>query len=155
MSSASDNNNDNTAPAAPKPSEKQMNLLALIMQNVQGKPDINVSCKPHPFLHKAFLLLHLRLQGSEELTIFAMQWTNVVEQSGLKNERVAKEMYRQMTKKFGWGPAAPSESTGGAATATATASKVQKRAGKVGSKSTKKTPSKNKAKDENEEDDEV
>lgn len=36
-----------TAPATPnKLSDKQMNLLAIIMQNIQSKPDINVSLTP-------------------------------------------------------------------------------------------------------------
>lgn len=73
-------------------------------------------------------------------------------QSGLKNERVAKEMYRQMTKKFGSGASgagSPSGSVGGPATPTPT--KVQKRTGKVGTKSAKKVSAKKvKAEEEDE-----
>lgn len=83
--------------------------------------------------------------------ILSNQWANVALQSGLKNERVAKEIYRQMTKKFGWGaPGAgsPSGSVGG--TASPTPTKVQKRTGKVGTKSAKKASTK-KVKEEGEE----
>lgn len=49
MSSCGNNNNDNASPTTPKPSDKQMNLLAIIMQNIQSKPDINVSFYPTAF----------------------------------------------------------------------------------------------------------
>lgn len=64
------------------------------------------------------------------------QWENVAAQAGLKNDRVAKEMYRQMCKKFGWtrggGPGSGSAATtpGGPGE---TPTKVTKRTGKVGS----------------------
>lgn len=98
-------NGSDAAPETPKakPSDKQMNLLAIIMQNVEDQPKIN--------------------------------WENVATQASLKNDRVAKEMYRQMCKKFGWGK------TGGSATATpgsagdtpTKTSRVTKNTGKVGS----------------------
>lgn len=85
-----------------------------------------------------------------------MQWANVVTQSGLKNERTAKEMYRQITKKFGWGSTvdgSPSGSAGSGA-ATATPTKVRKRTGKVGTKSAKKGGGKKAQEDEDENGDE-
>ncbi|KAJ4409966.1 hypothetical protein N0V82_009368 [Gnomoniopsis sp. IMI 355080] len=120
MSSATGNNNDGSPPATPRPSDKQMNLLAIIMQSVQSKPDIN--------------------------------WANVVTLSGLKNERVAKEMYRQMTKKFGWGGSSAGSASGSASgAATSSPAKVQKRSGKVGAKSAKKASTKKAQQEEEDE----
>ncbi|ROW06429.1 hypothetical protein VMCG_04422 [Cytospora schulzeri] len=86
------------APETPKakPSDKQMNLLAIIMQNIEDQPKIN--------------------------------WENVAAQASFKNDRVAKETYRQMCKKFGWGKTVNSPGSAGDTT-----SKVTKSTGKVGS----------------------
>ncbi|CAN8103855.1 unnamed protein product [Discula destructiva] len=97
-----------TTPSRPVPSEKQINFMAIVMQNVQGKPEID--------------------------------WENVAAVSGLKNERTAKETYRQMQKKLGWN--SPAGGSGSGSGAQATPTKVQKRTGKVGTKAAAKTPSK-------------
>ncbi|KUI73577.1 hypothetical protein VM1G_09270 [Cytospora mali] len=94
-------NGNTAAPESPKPkpTEKQINLLAIIMQNIEEQPKIN--------------------------------WEAVASQASLKNDRVAKEMYRQMCKKFGW------NKTGGQPTnpglTCGTPSKVTKNTGRVGS----------------------
>ncbi|ROW12881.1 hypothetical protein VPNG_04724 [Cytospora leucostoma] len=102
MASEKDNGSGSaTTPETPKgkPTDKQMNLLAIIMQNVEDQPKIN--------------------------------WENVAVQAGLKNDRVAKESYRQICKKFGWNKGGSAATTPGGTGETPT--KVTKRTGKVGS----------------------
>lgn len=134
-------NGSDAAPETPKakPSDKQMNLLAIIMQNVEDQPKINVSsyllppCSPSP---KPKTIRNATPRSGRKLTTYGNpQWENVATQASLKNDRVAKEMYRQMCKKFGWGKTGgPATATPGSAGDTPTkASRVTKNTGKVGS----------------------